>query len=119
MKKILLIAMLAMFCLSCSAQKDTAKFPNMHDVIEHSSEVFLVTFDKEIGKEFLYQAIEDYGAEIVYDYEIIAGMSIKRPKNKSLEETMDYFRTVKGVLSVEYDLIYKLDDPVSPKPSDR
>jgi len=46
---------------------------------------------------------------------MMPGMAIKRPDNKSLEETMQYFRTVKGVVSVDYDHIIRLTDPVRPR----
>ena len=38
-----------------------------------------------------------------------------KPEDKTLEETMEYFRKVEGVTSVEYDHIYHLTDPVKPK----
>jgi len=72
-------------------------------------------YDKEVGKAPLQKAIKDYKAEIVYDYNIITGMAIKKPANKTLEETMTYFKNVKGVLTVEYDRVTRLTDPVRPK----
>ena len=42
-------------------------------------------------------------------------MALKKPENKTLEETMQYFKKVKGVTNVEYDKIYHLTDPVKPK----
>lgn len=39
-------------------------------------------------------------------------MALKKPDGKSLEATMLIFKKVKGVLTVEYDHIYHLDDPV-------
>lgn len=84
-------------------------------VAEHSPNVFLVMYDAEIGKEPLLKAIKEYKCEVVYDYKIINGMALKKPKAKSLEETMQYFRGVKGVLTVEYDRITRLTDPVKPR----
>ncbi len=77
---------------------------------EHSSSVFLVMYDSEIGKEPLLSAVKKYKAEIVYDYNIIPGMAIRKPDNKTLEETMKFFKSVKGVVSVEYDRVYHLMD---------
>jgi len=82
---------------------------------EHSPNVFLVMYDAEIGKEPLLEAIKEYKCEIVYDYNIINGMALKKPEDKTLEETMQYFKTVKGVTNVEYDHIIRLTDPVKPK----
>ena len=88
----------------------------LQDVQEHSPDVFLVMYDEKVGKEPLLKAIQEYGAEIKYDYNTINGMALKKPANKSLEETMQYFRSVKGVTTVEYDHITRLTDPVRPKP---
>ena len=82
---------------------------------EHSPNVFLVMYDKEIGKEPLLKAIKEYGVEIVYDYGMINGMALKKPENKTLEETMQHFKQVKGVTNVEYDHIIRLTDPVKPR----
>ncbi|MBR0265740.1 MAG: hypothetical protein IJQ60_17880 [Prevotella sp.] len=90
--------------------------PIKKDVLpEHSPNVFLVMYDAEIGKEPLLKAIKDYKVEIIYDYNIINGMALKKPDNKSLEETMQYFKKVEGVTNVEYDNIIRLTDPVKPK----
>ena len=82
---------------------------------EHSPNVFLVMYDAEIGKDSLLKAIEDYKCEIKYDYSIINGMALKKPDDKTLEETMQYFKKVKGVTNVEYDHVYRLTDPVKPR----
>ena len=82
---------------------------------EHSPNVFLVMYDAEIGKDSLLKAIEDYKCEIKYDYSIINGMALKKPDDKTLEETMQYFKKVKGVTNVEYDHAYRLTDPVKPR----
>ena len=72
-------------------------------------------YDENIGKEPLLEAIKKYGVEIKYDYKIINGMALKKPENKTLEETMQYFRGIKGVTTVEYDHVIRLTDPVKPK----
>ena len=81
----------------------------------HSPSVFLVMYDADIGKAPLLKAIKDYKCEIVYNYSIIDGMALKKPEEKSLEETMQYFKQVKGVTHVEYDHVYHLTDPVKPR----
>ena len=94
----------SVFILSSSTEKPVYSV--------YSANVFLVMYDTETGKQPLLKAIKDYKCEIIYDYNIINGMAIKKPDNKTLEETMQHFKTVKGVLSVEYDHIIQLDDPV-------
>ncbi|MBP5375308.1 MAG: DUF1294 domain-containing protein [Bacteroidaceae bacterium] len=82
---------------------------------EHSPDVFLVMFDEKVGKEPLLKAVKEYGCEVVYDYGSINGMALKKPASKSLEETMQYFKGVRGVLTVEYNHIIRLTDPVKPR----
>ena len=82
---------------------------------EHSPNVFLVMYDEKVGKEPLLKSIKVYGVEIIYDYGIINGMALKKPEDKTLEETMQYFKQVKGVTNVEYDRIIRLTDPVKPR----
>jgi hypothetical protein len=84
-------------------------------VPEHSPDVFLIMYDAKIGKEPLLEAIKEYKCKIIYDYGTINGMALKKPEDKALEETMQYFKKVKGVTNVEYDHIIRLTDPVKPK----
>ena len=82
---------------------------------EHSPNVFLVMYDEKVGKAPLQKAIKAYKCEVIYDYNIINGMALKKPDGKTLEETMQYFKEVKGVLTVEYDRITRLTDPIKPR----
>ncbi len=113
---VLMLAALLMLG-SCKTKKEAVALPipQHHNVDEHSAHVFIVMYDAEVGKEPLQKAIKAYGCEIVYDYNIIPGMALKKPEDKSLEETMQYFRGVKGVLTVEYDRITRLVEPVKPR----
>ena len=108
--------------VSCKTEQavETVK-PQLENryVPEHSPDVFLITYDAEVGKEPVLKAIKKYRCEIVYDYHTFNGMALKKPEDQTLEETMQYFRGVKGVLTVEYDHIIRLDDPVKPKLEER
>ena len=115
---ILIVQIAIVFMTSCrskqtvelSASIETHKYEP-----EHSPNVFLVMYDEKVGKEHLQKAIKEYKCEIVYDYGMINGMALKKPEDKTLEDTMQYFRGVKGVLTVEYDHIFRLTDPVKPR----
>lgn len=118
-----IIKLSALLCLvlavlpSCRTRQATlpvGPMPHEQDD-EHSQSVFLVMYDAEVGKQPLLQAIKDYGCEVVYDYHFINGMALKKPNNKTLEETMRHFGQVAGVVAVEYDHITRLTDPVRPK----
>ena len=116
---LILIAQIVLLLLvSCKSQQTVALSPSIQGQQvdqEHSPHVFLVMYDAEVGKEPLQKAIKDYKCEVIYDYKIINGMALKKPESKTLEETMHYFRGVKGVLSVEYDRINHLVEPVRPR----
>lgn len=113
---LILIVQIALLILtSCGTKQKVLEFQQHEYAPEHSPSVLIVMYDQETGKEPLLKAVKDYKAEIIYDYSFIPGMAIKKPDNKSLEETMQYFKKVKGVVSVEYDHVYHLTDPVKPK----
>lgn len=82
---------------------------------EHSPNVFLVMYDEKVGKESLQKAVKAYKCEVIYDYNLINGMALKKPEGKTLEETIQYFKGIKGVVAVEYDRINHLVEPVKPR----
>lgn len=115
----ILMAQIVIVLLTSCRSKQTMELPvpilgHQYEQ-EHSPNVFLVMYDAEVGKEPLLEAIKTYKCEVIYDYSIINGMALKKPEGKSLEETMRYFKGVKGVLTVEYDHITRLTDPVKPR----
>ena len=115
---ILAVQIVLLLLVSCKSQQTVALSPSIQGQQveqEHSPHVFLVMYDAEVGKEPLQKAIKDYKCEVIYDHKIINGMALKKPESKTLEETMHYFRGVKGVLSVEYDRINHLVEPVRPR----
>ncbi|MBE6341009.1 MAG: DUF1294 domain-containing protein [Bacteroidales bacterium] len=113
---ILILQIVALVLTSCRAEQQVFNVATQpkESTREHSPNVFIIMYDQTVGKEAIMKAIEAYGAEIVYDYNIIAGMALKKPEDKTLEETMHFFGQVEGVVSVDYDYIYRLTDPVKP-----
>ncbi|MBR1803544.1 MAG: DUF1294 domain-containing protein [Muribaculaceae bacterium] len=114
---IVAVQVVLLLLTACRARREAAPVATVErgSVQEHSPSVLLVLYDPEVGKDPLLKAIRQCGAHIVYDYNMMPGMAIKKPDDKTLEETMQYFRTVKGVVNVEYDHIYRLTDPVRPR----
>ncbi len=84
----------------------------IEDVEYVSKTNLIIMYDKEIGKEYLLEAVKKYGAELLYDYSIIPGIAIKVPGD--ILQAISYFADVKGVTAVERDHIYHLTDPVTP-----
>ena len=70
---------------------------------QYSPTNLIISVDKNIGKEPLKKAIEGYNAEILYDYNIISSMAIKIPQGKNIEEAIEFFKKVEGVIGVERD----------------
>lgn len=116
---LILVAQIVIFlstsCKSKQAVELSASIQEHQTEQEHSPNVFLVMYDAEVGKEPLLMAIKAYKCEVIYAYNIINGMALKKPEGRTLEETMRYFKKVKGVLTVEYDRINHLVEPVKPK----
>ena len=77
--------------------------------LEFSSDVLIISYDIEIGKEPLKKAIRKYGAEIKYDYRITNAIAIRIPDPDKMEEAILYFEKVKGVLQVSRDRINYLN----------
>ena len=106
---LILLAQIALIALTSCKTKQTvelsAPIESHRYEPEHSPNVFLVMYDEKVGKEALQKAIKEYKCEIIYDYGIINGMALKKPEDKTLEDTMQYFKGVKGVTTVEYDHI--------------
>ena len=82
---------------------------------EYSPNVFIVMYDDGVGKKPLQKAVKAYDCEVIYDYKMISGMALKKPEDKTLEETMRYFKGVEGVTAVEYDRINHLVEPIKPR----
>lgn len=78
--------------------------------LAYSKNTLIISYDEGIGKEPLKRAVKKYGAEVVYDYRIINALAIKIPDGKTLDESIEYFSKVKGVISISKDRIYQLDE---------
>ena len=81
---------------------------------EYSPNTLIIMCDESVGKDPLRKAIKEYGAEIIYDYSIIYGMAIKMPDGVKIEDAIEYFRKVRGVVAVNRDRIQHLVEPVKP-----
>lgn len=78
-------------------------YPDDPEKDRYSSTRLIIMVDTAVGKKPLLKAIRKYGAELKWDYKIIPGVAILKPARKTIEETMEYFRQVEGVISVERD----------------
>lgn len=73
----------------------------------------IIMYDPEIGKGPLLNAVQSYGAKIIYEYSIISGIAIKVPGD--IIQAIAFFANIKGVTAVARDHIDHLPVPVKPK----
>jgi len=114
---IILLQCLALTALTSVSACRTARVPAQQAVPApsvrdgmFSPNTLIIMYDRETGKDSLMTAVREYRAELIYDYHIIPGIAISKPEDKTIEETMRFFRNVKGVVSVERDRINYLHD---------
>lgn len=75
----------------------------------------IIMYDKAKGKKSLMRAIRKWKAQMLYDYKNFNGIAISLPTTCGEQEAIQYFRNVKGVLSVQKDRKMQLLD-VQPEP---
>ncbi|MBP5218221.1 MAG: hypothetical protein J6Z47_04660 [Bacteroidales bacterium] len=81
----------------------------------YSPDTLLILYDEGTGKGPLLKAVEEYGAELKYDYKMMPGIAIRIPEGSDIYKAISWFKGVEGVVSVERDRIYHLIDPVKPR----
>ncbi len=75
-----------------------------------SDNSLIIFYDPLNGKDSLYQAIEEYGATIIYDYKNFNGIAIRIPAGTFIGDAIEFFKQVHGVIQVNRDHIYQIDD---------
>ena len=78
----------------------------------YSPNTLIISYDDIVGKEPLLEAIDKYEATLIYDYHMMPAVAIRIPDGTDIEEAIEYFRAVDGVLQVNRDRIYVIDDPI-------
>ena len=79
--------------------------------MEASSNTLIISYDVTVGKEPLLAAIEQYNATILYEYNMVNAISIRIPDGEDIEDAVQFFESVDGVLIVNRDYIYQIDNP--------
>ena len=75
-----------------------------------SEHTLLIFFDSSIGKDALLEAIEEYGATIIYEYRIINSVAIRIPEGTFIGDAIEFFKNVDGVTLVKRDQMLHIDD---------
>ena len=79
--------------------------------MEASQNTLIISYDVTVGKEPLLAAIEQYNATILYEYNMVNAISIRIPDGEDIEDAVQFFESVDGVLIVNRDYIYQIDNP--------
>ena len=87
--------------ISCKTQENSLTIAQQNQRFE--SRVLIIFYDKEIGNATLLESLSTYDATVVYSYKLLNGMAINIPTDKNILEAIEYFKSIKGVLSVEPD----------------
>ena len=83
-------------------------FQNQQQQPQYSPSTLIIFYDSSIGKEPLLKAIEEYHASIIYDLKIMKSISIKIPEGSKIEDAIEYFNKIEGVLQINRDSIMQL-----------
>lgn len=83
--------------------------------LQYSPKVLIIYCDSAIGKQPLMDSVKACGAKVIYDYRSFSAAAIEIPEGKTLEESIKYFEKIEGVLSVNKDYIYHLDEDFETK----
>ena len=75
-----------------------------------SNNTLIISYDPLNGKEALLAAIAEYNATIIYDYKYINSLAIRIPDETKIQDAIEFFSAVHGVLSVIRDSIIHIDD---------
>lgn len=65
----------------------------------------IIMLSEEASLEAIAKEAISYGAEVLYKYNALNGLAIKIPEGKSVDEAMEHFKKLQGVVSVSKDQI--------------
>lgn len=76
---------------------------------QYNPKTLIIFYDGKKGHKALKKAVKKTKAEVIYDYNSFKAMAIKKPDSMTLEQAINFFSKVKGVLQVTKDAIYHID----------
>lgn len=91
---------------------DTVRIKPLQTDKSITTRTLIIYYDEKIGSQFLMDAVQEIGAELIYEYKTLKGIAVRIPEQKSVESAISYFKKIKGVSSVHRDRIYSIDPPV-------
>lgn len=84
--------------------------PDSMQAVSPSTLIIWYDNSAKANKKRLMRAVRKYKASVIYDYRSFSGIAIRIPNGTDINAAIDYFKKVKGVLSVNRDRIMHLDN---------
>ena len=109
MIKTISAALAAALLCSCGnmqhAQLPTETQAPHHEAATHNLIIF---YDAQTGSADLLEAVNRYGAQVIYEYRHISGIAIRLPDKANPADAVRHFQAVRGVLGVNEDGMLQL-----------
>lgn len=107
MKGLGCLLLMAVMMASCASHRSA--MPQTEAPQQRISRILIIFYDAETGSHALLQAAKDHKCEVIYSYDNFKGIALRVPEDWNIEEAMEYFKHVKGVLQVSRDQVLHLD----------
>lgn len=104
------IAATLSFCLAaCQSPAAPTSSPAQQPAhaAQENTNVLIIFFEQGKG-DAVVAAVKQYGAEVVYRYQMINGIAIRVPAGKNVDAAIAHFERVRGVLQVQRDQVMQL-----------
>lgn len=105
---LLLIVGCCLTTASCRTPRHFADISKTHDATSRFT--LIIFYDKIVGNKPLLRAVKKYNANLLYVYKNFNGVAISLPSSIKEATAINYFKQIKGVLSVQRDKQLKLND---------
>lgn len=109
-KRFFWIIAIGFLTLSCLNFKKTTSNTITEEMPKNITHNLIISYKDETVLEALKKEVNEYKAEVLYEYKIIKGIAIKIPDNIDIRKAKAHFSKLKGVIEVEYDYINLLNN---------
>lgn len=71
----------------------------------------IIFYDPSAGSRALLDAARIYGSEVIYEYRNFNGIAVTVPRGKTIDEAIQFYERVEGVIQVNRDEMLELMQP--------
>lgn len=109
LRAIFILAVLITLASCAVPQPPARQVPErLSDEVMADNRVLIIFHDTATGNQPLLAAVNQYGAELVYQYRTLNGIAIRVPSGMDMQQAVEYFSRVPGVLQVSRDQVVHL-----------